>query len=137
FESGTQNAAAIQALGKGIEFINNIGIDAIRAHDKMLTNYLLENLMNFNDIIVYGAKNPEAQIGTISFNLKNMDCTAVSNNLSRDFNIATRSGYQCAALAHRTLGTENSGTIRASLSYFSTKKDIDMLINALWKIGES
>ena len=136
-ESGTQNTAAIHALSKGIEFINKIGINEIREHDKFLTSYLLENLAGLDNIIVYGPKNADKQIGTVSFNVKDKDCMFISSLLSTEFDIATRPGYHCAGLAHKSIGTDKIGTVRASLSYFNTKKDIDYLINALWKVAKN
>jgi len=134
-EAGTQNAAAIVALGKGIEFLNSVGKEEILQHEQCLTNYLLERLLNMKNIIVYGTKEAKKQVGTVSFNIFGKDCVEISNILSTRYNIATRAGFHCCGLAHKSLGTEKSGTFRASISYFTKKSDIDKLISAILKMN--
>jgi len=137
-ESGTQNAAAIVAMGKGMEFIQKVGLKEIRRYEEELTSCLLEGLLNMKNLIVYEAKDSKKQVGTISFNiLKNGEVVSpneVSNLLSTRYDIATRAGFHCAALAHKTLGTKKTGAVRASVSYFTKKKDIEKLINAICKM---
>ena len=136
-EAGTQNAAAIVALGKGIEFINKVGIEEIFEHERMLTNYLLDRLLDMKNIIVYGYKGVKEQVGTISFNIKSgdglIDPVEISNILSTRYDIATRAGFHCSGLAHKAIGTDKTGTVRVSFSYFTKKSDIDKLVSAIKK----
>ena len=131
-ESGTQNVPAIAGLGAAADFILKEGIDAIFAHDKMLTNYFCENIQNIPGIEIYGSKN---RVGVTALNIKNLDAIAVADILDRDFSIAVRSGLHCAPLAHRSLGTLETGCVRFSFGYFTTKKDLDRAIFALHKIA--
>ena len=90
------------------------------------------------NVLIYGSKDASKQVGTVSFNILRdkeiVDPNEVSNLLSTRYNIATRAGFHCAALAHKTLGTEGVGTIRASISYFTEKKEVERLVDAIWKI---
>ena len=69
----------------------------------------------------------------ISFNFKNTDCVTLSNYLSEKHKIMIRSGLHCAPIAHKTIGTFESGTARLSLSYFNTFEEVDMFLEIIDK----
>lgn len=134
FESGTPNVQGIIALGKGIDFINKIGIDNISNHEKLLIKFLYENLSKIDKILLYGYEY-QNRVPILSFNVENMHSEEVAQKLS-DFNIAVRAGMHCAPLAHKKMNTIESGTIRISPSIFTQKKDIDFLIKCVRKIAK-
>ena len=71
----------------------------------------------------------------VSFNIPDYESTEVGMILDQDFGIAVRTGYHCAPLIHKLIGTEEKkGTVRVSVSYFNSKNDIDELIDAVKNI---
>ena len=124
--SGTVNTPAIAALGEGIKFILAHGTEKILAHERELADMLRTELKNFKNITVYGNDNG---IGTVAFNVDGMGSEdAVS--LLDDFTL--RAGYHCAPLAHKALGTEKTGAVRASFGIFNTKEDVEALVNCVY-----
>lgn len=129
-ESGTPNGVGIIALGKGIDFINEVGIDNIRNHEISLKNHFIDLLKDNDDIILYGTLD-DRQGAVVSLNVKDMDSSEVSYILSDEFDIYTRPGFHCAPLAHKSLGTDELGAIRFSFGYFNTIKEVEQCVNAL------
>lgn len=134
FESGTLNMPGIVGLSESIKYINSIGLDNIYSHNKYLITYLLEGLLNIKNIIVYGDLSGKSLTTCISINMKSMDCSELSYLLDCE-GIKTRSGLHCSPLAHQTIGTYPTGTVRLSISYFNTKADIDYTLLILNKIA--
>lgn len=128
YEAGTMPTPAIVSLGKGINFINEVGMDQIEKALSKHTNILRNELTEIRNLTLYGADN-----GIAAFNLKNIHSSYISKALDK-YGICTRSGFHCAPLIHKKMGTEAIGAIRVSLSYFNTETDIYKLVNALKKI---
>lgn len=128
FEAGTLSTPAIVSLAKGIEFINDVGIDAIQEKITSLDRKLTDVLLSIPDIKLYGVEN-----GTGAFNFGDYTSAQISNILDK-YEIATRSGYHCAPTAHQKLGTTKTGAVRVSFSYFNRNKEIDTLYKALKSI---
>ena len=125
YEAGTLFTPAIASLWAGIGYITDVGIDNISSRIELLTQRVKDILLSFDNITIYGAEN-----GIISFNVGNYPSSYISELLN-DNNIATRSGFHCAPLIHRKLGTEKRGAVRISLSYLNTQKECDLLYKAL------
>ncbi|EGL35539.1 cysteine desulfurase family protein [Parvimonas sp. oral taxon 110 str. F0139] len=134
-ESGTPNGVGIIALGKGIDFINQVGLENIRNHEISLKNHFIDLLKDNDDIILYGTLD-DRQGAVVSLNVKNMDSSEVSYILSDEFDIYTRPGFHCAPLAHKSLGTDKLGAIRFSFGYFNTIEEVEQCVNALKNIIE-
>lgn len=134
-ESGTPNGVGIIALGKGIDFINQVGLENIRNHEISLKNHFIDLLKDNDDIILYGTLD-DRQGAVVSLNVKNMDSSEVSYILSDEFDIYTRPGFHCAPLAHKSLGTDELGAIRFSFGYFNTIEEVEQCVNALKNIIE-
>ena len=134
FESGTLNMPGIIGLMEGIKFINSEGLNTIYEKNNFLRNYLISELKNIKDIILYDDLESSNYTSCISFNIRNLDTAEVSFILDSDYGIKNRSGLHCAPLAHKTIGSFPTGTVRLSLSYFNNKSDIDYTINSLSKI---
>lgn len=134
-ESGTPNGVGIIALGKGIDFINEVGLENIRNHEMSLKNHFIELLKYNEDVILYGTLD-DRQGAVVSLNVKDMDSSEISYILSDEFDIYTRPGFHCAPLAHKTMGTEELGAIRFSFGYYNTLEEIDKTVEALLNIIE-
>ena len=134
-ESGTPNGVGIIALGKGIDFINEVGIENIRNHEMSLKNHFIELLKDNKDVILYGTLD-DRQGAVVSLNVKDMDSSEISYILSDEFDIYTRPGFHCAPLAHKTMGTEELGAIRFSFGYYNTLEEIEKTVEALLNIIE-
>lgn len=134
-ESGTPNGVGIIALGKGIDFINEVGLENIRDHEMSLKNHFIELLKDNEDVILYGTLD-DRQGAVVSLNVKDMDSSEISYILSDEFDIYTRPGFHCAPLAHKTMGTEELGAIRFSFGYYNTLEEIDKTVEALLNIIE-
>lgn len=138
FESGTLNMPGIVGLYEGFKFLEKEGLDTIRESNKALRNLLVSEIKNIKDIILYDDfNNLNNYTSCVSLNMKDIDTSELSFILDNDYNIKNRSGLHCAPLAHETLGTFPSGTVRLSLSYFNTKEEIDYTIMALNKISKN
>lgn len=137
FESGTLNMPGIVGLKEGITFIENEGLNTIYEKNFSLRKSLVEGLNNISNIILYEDLHNSNYTSCVSFNIQNMDTSEVSFILDNDYNISNRSGLHCAALAHKTIGSFPSGTIRLSLSYFNTQNDIDYALSSINSISKN
>lgn len=131
FESGTSNISSIFGLGKAIEYINCIGLENINQYENELNKYLFKRMNELDNIIIY---NQDTKNSLISFNVKNIFAQDTASYLGTK-GIYVRSGNHCAKLLHNLIGTDD--TVRASLSFYNTKDEIDKLIDALKDIDVS
>ncbi len=131
FESGTLNLPGICGLYEGIRYINKIGINNIYEHEAELTSYLIDGLENIKGISVIGKKMSDSRTGVVSFVFKDKDSVEIAQYLDSSCSIASRAMYHCAYLAHKALGTENTGTVRISTGIFNTISEIKLLLYAL------
>lgn len=130
FEAGTLNAPGIAALAEGVKFVMREGVFE---KEKEITEFLYDNLMNISGISVPGVRERTAAVSIV---IKGFGCVEAAEWLDSEYSIAVRSGLHCAPMAHRTLGTISSGTIRVSPGFFTTKDDILTLCGAVQKIVE-
>lgn len=138
FESGTLNMPGICGLLEGIKFIKNEGLNTIYKKNSYLRSYLVEELHNINNVILYDSiEKADSYTSCVSFNIKGLDTSELSYLLDSDYNIKNRSGLHCSPLAHKTIGTYPSGTVRLSISYFNTKDEIDYAISSINNIIKS
>ena len=131
FECGTQNMPAIAALGMGVRFVKKIGLETIIGHEQLLSEYFVNEIKNIKKINVIGTPFTKDRTGTVSITVDGADANVISQKLSDDYMIATRSGLHCAPEAHRTLKTIDGGTIRFSFGFFNNKREIDRAVFAL------
>ena len=118
YEPGTLSTPAIASLGAGISFINDVGITEIENKLNHMTAIVKDELSQIPNLTLYGA-----ECGIISFNVGECNSSHISSMLD-SYGIATRSGFHCAPLIHKKLGTADRGAVRASLSYFNTESQI-------------
>ncbi|MEW8998414.1 MAG: aminotransferase class V-fold PLP-dependent enzyme [Thermoanaerobacter sp.] len=130
-ESGTPNTPGIAGLKEGVKFVKNIGVNAIYQHERKLTKMLIEGLEQIKEVKIYGPHEIEERVGVVSITLKDRDVGEISYILDRDFDIATRAGLHCAPLAHSTIGTLMTGTLRFGIGYFNTEEEVEKAIKAI------
>lgn len=137
FESGTLNLPAIYGLNHSISYINNVGIDSIQQKETDLTDYFLKNISGFPSVRVIGKKDTVDRTSVISLDFTGHDNAETAYRLSDEYGIMCRVGLHCAPLAHETLGTLKSGTVRLSFGFFNTFDEIDRFFIALRGILKS
>lgn len=130
FECGTLNLPGIIGLSEGIKYINSIGLNTIYEHNNFLINYFLNGLLNIDGITVYGDISGKMITTCISINLLSIDPSELAYYLECN-GIKARCGLHCSPLAHKTIGTYPTGTLRLSISYFTTKEEIDYTLMIL------
>ena len=135
YESGTMNTAGIAALGEGVRFLLDQGIENIENYEAALANRLLKGIEDIPCIKLYGPPAGPCRKGVVSLRFNKLDVTEATMILDNSFGIAVRSGLHCAPDAHSTLGTINTGgTLRISIGCFNTEDHIDRCIEALTAI---
>jgi len=134
-ESGTPNVVGLAGLVAGIRFVQETGIEAIRAHKVSLTQRLISGLLSIPGVTVYGGLDAELQTATVSFNVAGQLSSDVGLRLDEEFGILCRIGLHCAPAAHKTIGTFPSGTVRFGLSYFNTADQVDQAVAAVEAIA--
>lgn len=129
FESGTLNIPGIVGLSRGIDFINEIGLENIKSHNTNLYKKLVSGLLELG-YTVYGDLSCNNSTTSISFNLQNVDPSELSFYLDSN-GISNRSGLHCAPKTHETIGTFPLGSVRLSISYFNTNEEIEYVLKIL------
>lgn len=133
FEAGTPNIAGAIGLGAAIDYLQSLDFELIQKHEQELTSYALEKLKNVLGLTIYGPQKGNGRIGVISFNLKNIHPHDLATALDLT-GIEVRAGHHCAQPLMASLDTES--TVRASLSIYNTKDDIDKLVSSLHEAKE-
>ena len=133
-ESGTANLPRIAGLGAGVRFVRSKGIDAISYGESELISLLKEDLSVIKGVEAYGCMHSTVRTNLLSFNIRGRHSEQVAE-LADKHGIALRAGYHCSYLAHKNYGTEKTGTVRASVGPFNTKKDVKNLAFYLNKIA--
>lgn len=134
YESGTLNAPGIIGLGYSAKLIREIGVENIRLHEHELIKVLGDALRDMKNVRVYGPKDCNKKTGVLAFNINNMNCEEVCQRLGSNYGIAGRGGFHCAGLAHKTIGTYDTGAVRLSVGPYNTKQDIKQAIRAIYQI---
>ncbi|MGH4121439.1 MAG: aminotransferase class V-fold PLP-dependent enzyme [Clostridium sp.] len=131
FESGTLNGPGVAGLLEGINFINTRGLDSIRQHEEYLCENFINGLLNINSIEIYGCTDISKRTAAISINSTKIDNSELGFILDTEYGITTRTGLHCAPLAHETIGTYPTGTLRFGIGPFNDIKDINYTLNSL------
>jgi len=129
FQSGTLNTPAIIALGKAIGLLDNPNDTFER--ERALAKAFEADLKNMTDIVLYGT-DTLSRNGTVSFNIRGVAPAELEEFLDCEKGIIVRSGFHCAPLAHKTLGSEKSGSVRVSFGYYSTEKHQRAISDAVY-----
>ena len=129
FEAGTPAVADAIGLGVAAEYLMGLGMDAVRAHERDLVEYALDLLPRaVPEIQLYGPMDPDLRGGVVPFNLPGIHPHDVAQVLDRS-GIAVRAGHHCTMPLHERL--DLAATARASFNVYSTREDIDALVEGL------
>jgi len=132
YESGTMNVAGIAALGEGVRFLTEQGIENVEKHEADLASRLIDGIRDLPGLKIHGPPGGPYRKGIVSITFDKLAPTEAALILENSFDIAVRPGLHCAPDAHRTLGTLSlGGTLRIGIGYLNTKEDIDRCVEAL------
>ena len=134
YESGTMNIPAIMGLKKSLEYIKSIGIKTIFEEEIKLTERFVSGVRGIGNVDIVGKKDMIGRTAVVSLDFKDRDNAGIAASLDGDYGIMTRCGLHCAPVAHKTLGTYPSGTVRFSFGHFNTTDDVDYIINSIKEI---
>ncbi len=128
FEAGTPDIADCTVWGEAVDYLEEIGLQAIREHERRLTDYALQRLGNVPDLRIFGPTDLNRRGGVVSFELAGVHPHDVAQVLDQE-GIAIRAGHHCAQPLHTRLGV--AATARASFYLYNTITDIDALARGL------
>lgn len=133
FEAGTPNMAGAIGLAAAVDYLENIGMDAIEAHEQELISYVFPKLQAIEGLTIYGSQNLAQRSGVIAFNLGDLHPHDLATALDYE-GVAVRAGHHCAQPLLQYLDVP--ATARASFYIYNTKADCDKLVDALQKTKE-
>jgi cysteine desulfurase/selenocysteine lyase len=133
FEGGTPIIAGAIGLGAAIDFLEQVGLDEIEAHEHKLAAYAIEKMSTIEGMTIYGPKEAAKRAGLVTFNIDDVHPHDVATVLDAE-GIAVRAGHHCAQPLMKWL--KASATARASFYLYNTEEDIDKLVEGLVKTKE-
>ena len=133
FEAGTPDYVATHGLATAINFMEEIGLDNIEAHERELTAYALEQMQTIPDMRIFGPTDAGKRDAVISFLVGDIHHLDMGTLLDR-LGIAVRTGHHCAEPLMHRLGI--NGTVRASFALYNTKEEIDILVNGIRRVSQ-
>ena len=136
FEAGTPPIAELIGFGAAIDYLNDIGMDKIRAHDIKLIKKLHDELLTIPKITVYGPE-PKHKVGILSFNIEDLSSHEVALALDAAAKIMVRSGDHCAIPLMKDVLQQPRGTVRASTYLYNTDEEIDKLLEVISELSAS
>ncbi|EAG0859082.1 cysteine desulfurase [Listeria monocytogenes] len=128
FEAGTPIIGGAIALGAAIDYLAEVGLENIQAHEQALASYAIEEMSKIEGITIYGPKDASKRCGLVTFNLEGAHPHDIATILDED-GVAIRAGHHCAQPLMKWLDV--SSTARASFYIYNTKEEIDALIDGL------
>jgi cysteine desulfurase/selenocysteine lyase len=126
FEAGTPDYVATHGLATAIDYIERLGLDAIKLHEQELTRYCVEQLQTIEGMTIYGGRG-----SVVSFNVGTIHHLDLGTLLDR-LGIAVRTGHHCAQPLMQRLGIP--GTVRASFALYNTRDEVDALVAGLRRV---
>ena len=129
FEAGTPSVGDVLGLGAAIDFMKGVGLDKIASHEAELLDYATRKLLKIPGLRIYGTAPHKA--GVISFLVGNCNSYDVGTLLDK-VGVAVRTGHHCTQPIMDRYGI--TGTVRASFACYTTKKDVDALVDGLNRI---
>ncbi len=131
FEAGTPDYVATHGLATAIDYISNLGLDNIQAHEQELTKYCMQQLKTIDGMRLFGeAEHKDAVVSFLVGDIHHLDMGTLLDRLG----IAVRTGHHCAQPLMDRLGI--SGTVRASFALYNTKEEIDALVAGIKRVSQ-
>jgi cysteine desulfurase/selenocysteine lyase len=130
FEAGTPAIAEAIGLGAAVDYLNEVGMDAVHQHEQEITAYAMEQMRSVPELTIYG---PAAELrgGVVSFTLGDIHPHDLASILDQEVGVAIRAGHHCAQPLMERYGL--AATARASFYVYTTREDIDTLVQGLHK----
>ncbi|WP_135827533.1 aminotransferase class V-fold PLP-dependent enzyme [Halorussus halobius] len=128
YEAGTPVIAQGIGLAAAVDYLEDVGMDAVRRHEERLAGYALDRFAEFDDLTVYGPTDPEDRGGLVAFNLDGVHAHDLAS-IMNDHAVAIRAGDHCTQPLHDVLGVAASA--RASFYLYNTTDEIDELLEAI------
>ena len=130
FEAGTPPIAQAVGLGAAVDYLEKVGMTAVRDHEMEITSYALDRLAEVPDLTVYGPADPTRRGGAVSFELADIHAHDLATILDQ-YGVAVRAGHHCAKPLMRHL--QVPATARASFYLYNNNDDVDRLVDALYE----
>jgi len=127
FEAGTQAIAEVIGLGAAVDYLNGVGMENVRAHEREITEYAYEALSDIEGLTMYGPP-PSRRAGVISFTLEGIHPHDLATIADRD-QVCLRAGHHCAMPLMTRLGVP--ATARASFYVYTQKDEVDRLVGSI------
>lgn len=135
-EAGTLNGHGIAGLSAALDYIGQVGLEAIEEKERSLMERFYRAVSGLESVTVYGDFTQSRRSAIVTLNIRDYDSAAVSDELSETYGIATRPGAHCAPRMHRALGTTERGAVRFSFSWFNTEDEVDEAVRAVRELAE-
>ena len=135
FEAGTPHIAGGIGLGKAVDYLNAVGMEAMRAYEERLAKKLLEGLQGIKKVRVYGSTNLNERIGVVSFTINGLHPHDIALKLDETSDILVRSGHHCCMPLMHYLGLKD-GTVRASVYLYNTEEEVDTFLETVEGIAK-
>jgi cysteine desulfurase/selenocysteine lyase len=133
YEAGTPNIADVVAFGAAIDYLSELGMQRVRAHEVELVGYALEQIDTIPGITIYGPKEAERRGGVVSFTLDDIHPHDLGQIVDYE-GVAIRAGHHCCQVLMNAL--DIGGTARASFYIYNTPEEVDVLVRALLSAKE-
>lgn len=133
FEAGTPNIAGVVAFGAAIAYLNKLGMENVWKHDRELSDYGIEQLSKLKGVRILGAKAQSPRAAIFAMEIQGVHPHDIGSILN-DHHVAVRAGHHCAMVLHKRFGM--AASTRASCYVYTTKEDIDALVEAIKKAQE-
>ena len=128
------NIPAIYGLRRALQFLQETGIENIRAHELGLAEAFIREMDAIPGVRLAGTRDMTKRVAVVSLDFTGHDNAEVSFRLDSEYGISTRCGMHCAPNAHKTLDTYPQGTVRFTFGYRNTMEDVQYAVDAVKKI---
>jgi len=131
FEAGTQMVAQAVGMGAAAEYLRELGMDAVAAHETLLTERLLAGIAELDGVRVIGPTTPDERLAVVSFVVDGVHAHDVGQLLD-DAGVAVRVGHHCAQPLHRRFGV--AASTRASAAVYTSESDVEVFLEVLGRV---
>jgi cysteine desulfurase family protein len=135
YEAGSHNAIGLAGLKAGCDFVADVTPAAMGEHKARLTERFAAAVGEIPGVEYFGARGISGRAGVCSVRVAGMDAAEVGHRLDVGYGIMVRTGLHCSPLAHTTLGTIDTGTVRFSFGYYNDEEQVDAAAQALQEIA--
>ena len=135
-EAGTLNGHGIAGLHAAMSYLEETGVDHIRAREQELMWRFYEGVKDIPEITIYGDFSTKERCAIVTLNIGDYDSSEVSDALLTEYSISTRPGGHCVPLMHEALGTVEQGAVRFSFSHYNTEEEVDEAIEAVRELAK-